>query len=708
MSDIKPEVLLAYGTDNPAVSSVNPVAARHAAELRAKRDQQSISGKEALLQKIAQAEQKQPVFISEQAELLKIYFGGGEARINPQSKAAEISPGATADEIAIFTEAQKVVNNLSLILSYCEVMRAQNPTDKLNSLIGLQPPLPHLSGIRTLDVLRNQVLNIIDTDPSMQRLFPELYAHGIDPVRRRNYLDQALVLDKNFHLKLAERISAAHSALQKLQKVEDAQPVREAKQRLAQEEATYDKQVNQLMQILKGLNLSSNLLVITDPGGSSVSLDINDRQQIKNLLETGDLELVKERIFRGILGCSRKEYEEIMDLNWNLPRQIQEIESEMQKKVAPFAQNPNAQQILNSDPVYQHYSQTYNALKQRQNTLEGTYRGHQLDSLFNSKILPLLTSGASQQNPEGAFLALLSQAKSQAASIEFLKQQVASLESQHASEKEVSRIQRILSEKKILADLQGIIGPAVVDVMEQRYDEVLPLEQKRQEEEAKKAQERKGAKIAVAQRRIQQEMNERWIKIDPNTGKTIDCDNIRSDLNLLIYQGENGLKRLFMRNIFGSGTRFNVLRIDPTTGNKTQVQVEWSTFNFTTDELIGEDKELFDTVYAAESANYRKKLMTDYFLARSSGRIARLLGRHNIIGSTDLLNLRDFEWEALDRNFGKDVSDALSASKEAQGVIKKLEQSGIKPSPKLKWLIGVLAGLGIGGAALFFLFGLKP
>lgn len=706
---IRPADVLAFGSEAQLVRNITPKAATHASELRDLR-QQGTSGREAMRQNIAQAEHA--AYSPQSAEGLKARFGGGAGNLDAQGQAV-LNPNATAEQRTIFNEAVAAIDRSSRVLTYLQLMTEQNPQASFQYIN--QANRPGLQGINSFAVLRTGALNTIANDPSFRRQFPELYAQGISDSQRREYIEATLTSDPLFRAKMGERMAQVYTNALQLPEIAADQPIQQARQQEGEQQTAYDQQADNFVQFLT--NRGINQLTIPEVAGGAPRVINVDRASIQQLLQASpNADSARNSILQGIMNCDAQTLIDVQDLEITIPAQLATVQERMIDLHARVVGNRNVnaaqlRQNLQNIPGGPVLLQQEAQLEQRQQNLQNalTLGGNlaQADQIFRNTVVPLPSQGVSQQNTQGEFGTLLSQAKGAQTTLDRTRQRLAGLQAVRTPERATQEAQRMLAERKLLGQTDTIIGEAVADVYEKRYDEMLPLEQKKQEESAKKTEEQKGARTGRLQRQIQQEEKNRWIEIDPTTGKTIHFDNIAEDMDLLIYQGENGLKRIFLRNMFGPNATFTVSRVDAR-GNKTNRQVNWQAFNFVTDELKPDDKTVFDGAYEAESANYRKKMMTDYFLARSvnEGRVGRLFGHYKFDGSPSSLHFKDYEWEALNKNFGADIDATIKSSKEAQAAIQKLKDKGINMEQhgRLKWLLYILIVLGViglvGGGAM--------
>ena len=120
------------------------------------------------------------------------------------------------------------------------------------------------------------------------------------------------------------------------------------------------------------------------------------------------------------------------------------------------------------------------------------------------------------------------------------------------------------------------------------------------------------------------------------------------------------------------------------------------------DKLTEEQKQQVEAAYAKFGADYSKKLMTDFFMARGfADRTVSVLGMEKTMGA---LALKDNEWKLLNDNFGgvEELSKIFAASQTGSKseVMKAFRDQGIVPdSPKAKWMLAILAALGLAVAA---------
>lgn len=278
--------------------------------------------------------------------------------------------------------------------------------------------------------------------------------------------------------------------------------------------------------------------------------------------------------------------------------------------------------------------------------------------------------------PTGEIISRFAKMRELTASIKTAEKTIAS-KKKDSDEKEAStRSTRLRQEAEIMIMLEGVMPNAIADALEARYDAV-----NKTLSEVKKKQEEK--KMSENEKKIKKGSDTRWIEYrQGDRKKDPKVDRIQADMRTLAYQGEDGLKRMILRELGWTYKK---------DGNDTAIN-DSEAMNMDMGFLSDEQKKELNELVAKHGDAYRAKLETDFFLARTLG--SRLKDR---IPGTDKMGLKSHEWQLYEQNFSGKLTEALGKSQEAQRVLKDLESRGIRPDFKMKWLLYALLGLGAVG-----------
>ena len=262
--------------------------------------------------------------------------------------------------------------------------------------------------------------------------------------------------------------------------------------------------------------------------------------------------------------------------------------------------------------------------------------------------------------------------------------------SAEAGKKEKASLRtRLAEEGELIDEIDTIVTSSVKDVLVDRLKDLDQVELVRLKEAEEKAKEKGEEDVAAAIHRIAQRSKDHWVSYDESTRKrSVDKDEMASDMRTLAYQGEDGVKRLILRDLTGTGDGVIAAR---GTGAD---EIMWESVDLETG-LSDEQKAIVDKIYTDQGNFYKEKLMRDYFASRNLGnKIGDFLG-------TGSMTLKDHEWRLLEQNFGAMLEARLKESPEAQKILKQLQERGVAPDSKKKWYLFMILGvLGAAGLAV--------
>lgn len=232
---------------------------------------------------------------------------------------------------------------------------------------------------------------------------------------------------------------------------------------------------------------------------------------------------------------------------------------------------------------------------------------------------------------------------------------------------------RLVEESNLISETKNILSSSVVEILSERYDEMVGLERQRMakvaEEEAKKGNKA----IESGIRNVKYAIENRWIKYDKSTRKREVHDyHLGSDVKYAAYAGEDGIRRLILRD---SG-----LQMKDAAGNP--VSVDWKNVNLN---LLPDDvKKTLEGVYADQKDSYKQKLFGDFFLGRN-------FASRTIFGKPmGELALKKHEYELLQRNFGEAFEKSITAKADGKAMVEELKAKGVKMNGGLLAILALL------------------
>lgn len=268
-------------------------------------------------------------------------------------------------------------------------------------------------------------------------------------------------------------------------------------------------------------------------------------------------------------------------------------------------------------------------------------------------------------------------------------------------------IDRLNAENDVLRRMDSLFGEAFFQVVDERTIALREAKELDLEQKAKLAAEKGEKAQADGLITLSKKTKARRIEaIADAKGKITDHVHIKelsADMRISGYYGADGIKLMIARDLgYITQAEIDALAIS---GGKVPVELlNEKVFN------DPDKKATFDAICTTEySKSYRDSLMTDYFTAQRYMQegimgYAWRAGRGITIDGDmkDRLNfqLRENEWVRLYNNFGEDIQESLSQSREAQSFLDTLKAQGIVPEGKSKFLIYLLMMLlGVGSIA---------
>ncbi len=652
---IAPIDVLQYGSETRTIPTTRPETLERQKRLRALKEK-GATGKERIT---AARESGAGSFSTNQAVAMELAFGAGKAHevvsaTGKQTTEPDSTKNPDNAEKNSHETAKQLIEGVSNYIQYADITAEAGRRNKsIDVVIRERVARGDTSISNTRDFInaREDGLNLILQSSTVQELFPEL--SSLNDGARRRYIEETLAKDpvmRNEVVKLMKNIAVD---AQKLPDVTTDEDYSKAKADKAIAEPKLDTAKTNILNVIRA-DISA-----TPP------LTPAQEDQIKSWIDQG---MAPETIMKSLGG--------LVINGTNIPKftELQAI-VEKQREISQTKERLNK----TSKPAERGGLQNdINNLLGDINVLKGTVVS---DTDINN-FVDLLTKYSPAKDAAGIYVSGIAQSISEAsalgkeikASDDIIKRK----ESDSLKSEKASKNARLAAEQDLIERLENVMADAAASTLEKRYDELEGLEKKALTEDKEKQNNSDDEAIKKA-------METRWIRYDPNTrSKDSDTAQINTDVRMLAYEGEDGVKRLLVREL-----GFTLIDED---GNPIPDPVDYRTVDLT--KLSEDQKKRLEEAYSKHGETLRNKLFKDMFLARTLG--SRLKDR---IPGTHKIGLKKHEWELLEQNFSGKLSDAISKSKEAQGIIKNLEAQGIRPDFKMKWLIWLAAILGVGAVA---------
>lgn len=582
-------------------------------------------------------------FDAKDAKEAEKFFGLGEA-VDDKGVLKPMGPDA-ADAKALYEAGKVALKSVTDVILYADITAESARTGKSPADLLLEK-----TGSSDWAKLKKDALDVLVQDETIKELFKDDDLTGLSVADRKDLLDQTIAGQSDFRDKILATYTSAEQRLKELPEVTRDEEFVKAEKAKATGDKTIDDAVAKVLTVVNGIGIA----------------DI-DETWIRKAIEEGRN---PETIFRQVRekaiadktididqiqahfnpDATQKRITDINEMLLKPPKTG--FNAGTEKKLSD--ERDKLQKILDDSAAW---ASQPDGKKQIKEFTE-----------INNQINNVKDAGGVY---EADFMRDLLSATTARSSIRSSEQMMQDRKKEDDKLQKSSRADRRKKESEILLQLENAVGNAVIDVLESRTESLKPMADKQAVKDKEKLE-------TDDEKLIKKGMESNWISYDESSRrKIVDRTQIAEDMKFIIYHGEEGVKRLLASE----------LGLIPAAANK-------GTFDLET--LSDEQKARLTKAVEAQGGAYRDKLMTDYFLARNRALFAKR--GVDIIGSVSELSLKPHEWELMQRNFGESIDGALKSSREANAIVKNLENKGIKPHFKLKYLLYALLLLGLIGA----------
>ncbi len=705
--------VLQFGGDR-AVSGLEQRRQNQVQELRNAR--LTSGGREAFKACLNLREEETPYRPDSNAQFMS-RFGAGEARYDASSRTVTREP-VSPEKKAVYDEAKRLIQESTQVMTYLEVLGSADANATFTALKQARPELANVASVRAL---RDAALDSIARDGTFQRMFPELFARGAgtNATARRAIIEDTLARDPRFMSRLSARMETIYESAQKLSEV-TANPQLEAARQASQTE--YDGKAKQVADALRkaGVNTlppanaavsEASVKALIDANGAQANpaeaiiqaitgVDVNAALRAvaanpaaQAALQNGDFDAIRQ----ALPAMTTEQVQALQNFRINLDNTTLPNVGADAVVTAFLTGKGGSVVALDANDLARQILDTWNVAN---NTNGFANPGEVARAKAYARVI------LNQNNGSATLL------RDTLTDADTANKKLKTAESNLKNDPEAMRSDRmrLVEETKLLHQLESVLGNALVDVMEDRYDQMIPLEEERIAKAAKQAEEAKKDELARRIRQLGQTKSRRWVEYNRNQRrKSVHRDHIQADMQDIIYASnqEEQIKQMLMRDSGYAITVFKDangqeqtiaqgMRIDLLTGTVRNAQNQ---------ELGKADLSTLNELYKSEKDSYVQKLFGDYFASRRFyDRSINMLG---MSGSTGM-GIRDHEWVLLEQQYGNQVTEALAQDQQGRAVIDRLKSEGVIADFKLKWLLYLLfmaggavalgpAGLALGG-----------
>lgn len=590
-------------------------------------------------------------------EDLNLEFGAGEAKRNASDG---IEVPTTPEEKSLYDEAQAEIKNINDYIQYSEITAEAKKTGKPVATILSERAAKGLEGPRNqgeFDAQKQKAVDYIISTDVIQISLPDVAAIT-DQAIKRKLIEDLLAADPALRTKIVEKMVGIADRVKALPDAPESKEVTDAQDSKKDAETKITENLDMVRDRLKDLGIDD---VKANALRNEVEKFIKDGKSLDQVLgylrsesigQLKNVPQIQEYITAKNLEEPLQQRREKLDATRTVPSAIKSVEDQLQivqKTIANFEGDP----ALKAELV--RYENTVIAFTNQKDSSSSTAEG----GIYLSPV----AHGIDQ---------IVKSQKAIVTADKIIKEKGAL----SGKARETWRNDRLVQESNLISEMKNVIPSSIAEVLSDRYDEMEKLEQQRMERVAKE-QEDKGKKgVADGIRKVEAVKAKRWIEYDYGTRqRKVNALNLGNDIKFVAYAGEEGFKRLILRD---SELVLNY----PAAGTPIPV---WANVDLAS--LPEDIRRTLDGVYETQKDSYKQKLFGDFYLERGKDRG---------------LTLKNHEYELLQKNFGEAFEKGVASKAEAQEIVEKLKKSGVKMNTGLLALLGLLivgAAVGIKKAA---------
>lgn len=613
-------------------------------KLREQRDK-GTDGKQ-IYQEIA-SRSKEAKFKSKDSDNLKKRFGGEELK---ETATGLEGPDESKESCEAASEA---IDGNSSYLEYADIQQEAARTGKSFDTIRDERGIT-----RTWKDIRENALNTILKLDDMQKMFPEL-SRITNEETRRGFIEATLASDPKLSVKMAQKMASIMERAKTLQEKPKDQELEEAKQTKETAGKRIEDGTEKISQIFE------------DEG---ITLTDTQKELVQTLTQQGrPPEFILGHLKSQLLDRTTMSHLDKIKRYEQAKTKAKDLEDKLSRtdntKVIPGYAEGLQREHEKEKEIIKNFEET---------SLKDAETQRQYNQY--TKVMELTNEQKEAGLYKGSVAQELSEMQAAKKQIDASDKVIIAKEANATTQEKNWRAERLRQESELIRTIEGVLPESIAELMVERYDEIITLREQQLAEDIEKAGKEKGEKIANGVKTVGEMINSKYIHLDPRTrNRTINHDNIGTDMRFLAYHGEDGVKRLILEKL-GFTAADGVTPIDAKT-------VDLST-------LAEDQQNTLQEVYASQGNVLKERLFTDYFMARGfTDRTA--FGRFPL----GRLALKDHEWQRLEANFKDFLTNGAEHSPAAGKVLKELEAQGIKKGGGLKWLLAALALLATGGLA---------
>jgi len=628
--------VLGYGVkkDIAGIDSITGLSAsvKKGRELRAAKEKGAPA--RSIFHEMAES-QDRSIFTSEDATTLTKRFGGGELDKDGTFKGTPSDESQKSHEAAV-----RIVEDLRDIVQYSDVLTTALGTTKEDVDIYTEKKLGTALEFTTLE---GKVLGILVENDAIKKMFPELETIT-DPGLKTQIIKEAILRDPKLKEKLSQKLRDIAERAKNLPPVEDDPEMKEAKATKAKAEDEIVDNIAQISSTLAGLDIE---LSTTQKG--LIETDIRNGRPPEAIIRDLNQRLTTEQpIYKDIIADQTT---------------IQNYEK-LQKEFLAATRQAHAKSI-------EHYETLLRTAKASFDIADA--RSKQPDHVANLNKAMAVYNLLNTSTPIFQEFQKAAQSGKNSNEADRIMERLKDKNDENIAQKKTERLRQ---EAQLRSELIGALSSSVATMMAERYDEAVLAKTTVDTEHADKD-------TKEALHHLHDAMRENWVKVNEGSrDKSVNNEQIGVDMRFLAYHGQDGVKRLMLRDMGLPLPRKNPDGTPMTNIDGAPLYHDWNTVNL--DDLSDEQKKILTEAYASTGEAYKDKLMLDYFAARS------MEGANK-----GTLKLEPEELAMIEKHFKGDMDKAINSNAEAKKIMEDLKKKGIIMTPNIKWLLYLMVILGL-------------
>ncbi len=259
--------------------------------------------------------------------------------------------------------------------------------------------------------------------------------------------------------------------------------------------------------------------------------------------------------------------------------------------------------------------------------------------------------------------------------------------------------------EKLSREMSGALESAIDRTLRESYDDATDLGERKVLAEADRLEKEGQERLADAERLLVKREDADWVGKDKARRKrVVHRDQIGADVRRVAYEGDEGVRRIMLRQMStGEGAVIHLTADGKPGGPPLQDMgpdgktpqknpdgspkpATWETVQMS--QLSEADRNLFNQLYDRQHVQFEDRLLRDFDFARHPRGLADTL---DLIGSAGSLHLTKDEYGFLHEQFGDRMEKAAADSEAMRGITQELKNKGLEPGGLMALLFALMA-----------------